>query len=108
VKRKIIHRALSFLLIAMLLFSQVALNFFHDHHAYRTRAGLEQKDKTLQKHVQHCKVCSLEIMSGLFYENIVQPTVVQFLKTEDPVFHADLDCTFTGFAQGRAPPVAIV
>ncbi len=109
VKRKIVYRALSLSLVAVLLFSQVALNFFHDHQGYRFRAGLEQQNKTtLQKHVQHCKVCSLEIMSGLFFQPVVQPTEQIFIKTEGHESVTDLACSFTAFTQGRAPPVAIL
>lgn len=63
-KAKILHTAASIFLIATILFGQVGVNYFHDRHdAHENIAKTDQT--TLQKHGEHCKVCSLDLLLKL-------------------------------------------
>jgi hypothetical protein len=98
------HIALVTLLLSSLLFGQLAVNLLHDNHDFHEAVAQAQKGDSLQKHGEHCKVCSLDIVLNLlFNEHVARNTPDQkdrflpFSKTNELV-------VFASYSQGRAPP----
>jgi hypothetical protein len=105
-KKKALHIAFRFLLIANLLFSQFAVNLFHDRHdVHEQSLELQTGESALQKHGEHCKVCSLDIVFNLLAHSTIQlkdPTtgIAQPLS-----FNVEEELTSFSFSQDRAPPI---
>jgi hypothetical protein len=106
-RKKALHIAFPFILIANLLFSQVAINLLHDAHDFHQPVTELQKKgaATVQTHGEHCKVCGLEAMFHLFHQQqdkLQIRTCNNLEKSIDIV--ADLSSVHP-FVNGRAPPV---
>lgn len=96
------HFAGAYLLIGGLLFSQLAVNLFHDGHNFHEI--LSKKTESVQKHSDHCKICSIDVLVNL---ELVNPTelanhltaVVANAPTRAMSSFASL-----ALSKGRAPP----
>ena len=106
-RKKKLHTALTTLLLINLLFGQLGVSLLHDRHDYHEAVAHAEKGDSLQKHGEHCKVCSLDIVLNLlFVEHRLQRAVnqavcfVSFSKTDDLV-------VFVSYSRGRAPPAVI-
>lgn len=107
-KRSPSHIAFSFFLAFSILFSQVGLSYLHDKHD--AHEHLEQSDKNqtqLHKHGEHCKVCAIDLFSGL-----PSHTEIIFLSPEhatiaSSLLYSDLSSLPVERVRGRAPPVAL-
>ena len=107
--KKAINIIFPCLLIANLLFSQVALNFFHskDSEQHEDLTLSHTDGSIVHQHSEHCKVCALDTLFH-FLKNpethfVVPPLrdVRSFtLKVEVKIIHVS-------FSQGRAPPAFI-
>lgn len=97
----------SFLLIGSILFGQIGVDFMHDpHNAHEKTVKLDGPHKTIQKHGEHCKVCSIDLFINLFVENDTTTPSREMSSTTiatDPFNHGFVFSTPT---RGRAPPLA--
>jgi len=108
-KLRILHIASSVFLIGTLLFAQIGVNFFHNNHDVHQNksitAPLKAGKASVQKHDEHCKVCSIDFFNHAF--------VASTLFFADYLFAADrvktaisyVEHTFISFSHGRAPPI---
>jgi hypothetical protein len=104
-KRRL-HIVLSGFLIANLLFSQIVINLLHDRHdAHEATIELPDGKASIQKHGEHCKVCSLDIHFKLFKNNPFRlaPQQQDLILTIACVASEKL--IPVSFSQDRAPPV---
>ena len=107
-KKKALHIVLPVILIANLLFSQVAINLFHNNHDSRKATVELKKGQTgIQKQVEHCKICALDILFNLFYNAPAQFDVQPVKDTLIVSLAVDVKTALVFFSQGRAPPVFI-
>ena len=105
-QKNVLNIAFPCLLIANLLFSQVALNFLHSKDSEQHEATtLAHADGSLvHQHSDHCKVCSLDILFH-FVENPPIDVAIPLpsdLRIASLKFDARL--IHVSFSQGRAPP----
>jgi hypothetical protein len=110
VKSRALHIASSVFLIGSLLFAQVGVNFFHKNHDVHqlksVTAPLKDGAAGVQKHDEHCQVCSIDFFNNAF---ITESTFVfgssAFLSPEEH-FSASAELISLPYSQGRAPPVS--
>jgi hypothetical protein len=97
------------LLIANLLFSQVAVNLLHNDHP-RQRSFTDVKNGCVQSKaaVKHCKVCSLDIVFNLLFEPASIHDVTPVPAILNCVYNRDAQLAVTHFLWGRAPPVSLL
>jgi len=109
VKAKAPHIVLSVLLIANLLFSQVAINLLHNDHS-RQRALIDIKNGCVQSKatVKHCKVCSLDIVFNLLFQPAALHDVIPTPAIFDCAYHHNAPLAGLHFLQGRAPPISLL
>ena len=104
-RKKVIQITFPFILIANLLFSQIVVNLLHDRHDFHEPIVELQKGASIQKHGEHCKICSLDILFNL----LVNPsTKINALPVKDTLIVplvVDVRTTLISFSQDRAPPV---
>ncbi len=104
-KSKALHIAFRFLLIANLLFSQFAVNLFHDRHdVHEPAIELQKGQSAVQKHGEHCKVCSLDIVFNLLANPFNQLESPQQLSNQPTAFSVTVKLILVSFSQDRAPP----
>jgi hypothetical protein len=101
------NNATIFLLLT-LLFSQVAVNFFHtDHTEHTLIKQIPTSQDTLSPHGEHCDVCAVDFLHGLvFQENQTfffaahsSNAVISFASS-----FSEIDLTLSS---SRAPPLPI-
>lgn len=105
-KKRVLHIALSCLLLANLLFTQVGANFLHTHEAEskELHQSKEHNTTTIDVTTEKCVICAMHLFHDLFYEGI---SSFHFLHRSELRF---LDVVFanlkavTIFSKGRAPP----
>ncbi len=97
------------LLIANLLFGQVALNFFHSKDSEQHEDfNLSHADGSrVHQHSEHCKVCALDTLFH-FLKNPETDFLVPPLR-DVRIFSlkVEVDIIHVSFSQGRAPPAFI-
>jgi hypothetical protein len=104
-KKKFLHIILSYFLLGALVLGQVAVSFFHDHDAHSAHS-VSKDTFTLSDaaHEHNCKVCSLNIIHELYYDEI-PVTVEDFTYNLILSVHAkDFKFATIHFKAGRAPP----
>jgi len=107
-RKRALHIVFPVVLIANLLFSQVAINLLHDNHTFGKPAVELQKDQTsIQKYAERCKVCSLDIIFNLFYNPSAHFDTILSKDTLIVFSDADVIHLPVSFTQDRAPPVFI-
>ena len=105
-KRKTLHITFRLLLNANLLFSQFAINMFHDRHdVHEPAIELQKGESALQKHGEHCKVCSLDIVFNLLTDPFIQLESPPQETIQTTAFNVAVELISVSFSQGRAPPV---
>jgi hypothetical protein len=93
------------LLIVNLLFSQFAVNLFHDRHdVHEPAIELEKGQSAVQKHGEHCKVCSLDIVFNLLANPFRQLESPQQQSSQPTIFNVAVKLISVSFSQDRAPP----
>jgi len=111
-KSRTLHIFYSAFLIGSLLFAQVAVNFFHNNHDVHqlksVSVPLKDGAAGVQKHDEHCKVCSIDFFNHAFIPSA-------HLTFDHPVFNAQettlsfrVERIAVSYSQGRAPPVSII
>jgi len=107
-KKRALYIVFPVVLIANLLFSQVAINLLHNNHTFSKPTVEQQKGQaSIQKHTERCKVCSLDIIFNLFYNPSAHFDTI--LSKDTLIVFSDADVTHlpASFTQDRAPPVFI-
>lgn len=100
------HLIFSLFLAGALLFSQAGLTFFHDKHIGRQHTDWPHKYQTqLNKHGEHCKICSINLFFSLFVESPDQLTELTGKAATQDVVQDKVETIATSFSRGRAPPV---
>ena len=98
--KKSLTRILSISLLVGLLFTQVAVHFFHNHQEDKSFSG----QTVLSSSDSLCLACSVEFTSALFYASFA--TFLFIVGIE--IFHATPAIrpsrSFSIFQIGRAPP----
>lgn len=105
---KILHIAISGILIANLFFSQVIINLLHDrHNPDEPTIEWQTGQTTIQKQGKHCEICTIDIAF-----NLLKNSSIEFLK-----WHAYSMCSIAktdkeklilvAFSQDRAPPTTL-
>jgi hypothetical protein len=109
VQKKALNIVFPGLLIANLLFSQVALNFFHSKDSEQHEAfNLSHACGSLvHQHSEHCKVCALDTLFH-FLKNPETDLIVPPLR-DVRIFSlkVEVEVIRVSFSQGRAPPAFI-
>jgi hypothetical protein len=103
--KKLIHTTLSCFLIANLLFGQLVVNLLHDRHdAHEPTVELGAGKTAIQKHGEHCKVCSLDIIFNLYSGSSYQSKsdAQRDIFTGSIADNAEL--IHISFCKDRAPP----
>jgi len=105
-KKKALHIAFRFLLIANLLFSQFAVNLFHDRHdVHEPSIELQKGESAIQKHGEHCKVCSLDIVFNLLSDPIILLQDPSLGIDQPTSLNVEAEPISFSFSQDRAPPI---
>jgi hypothetical protein len=109
VKSRILYIVSSVFLIGTLLFAQIGVNFFHNNHDVHQNksitAPLKAGEAGVQKHDEHCKVCSIDFFNHVFVSSTLFFTNHQFAANPTKPVVCLVKCTFISFSQGRAPPI---
>ncbi len=93
------------LLLATLLFGQVAVNFLHSIHNEHTAAKiLPVGQEGISQHGEHCQVCSVDFLHGLLSQDIVELQAQSFETCFLSLYLQSNHAYFISFTQGRAPP----
>ena len=66
---------------------------------------LQKGESALQKHGEHCKVCSLDIVFNLLADPFIQPESSPQEITKTSAFNVEVELLSVSFSQDRAPPV---
>ncbi len=108
-KSRILYIASSAFLIGTLLFAQIGVNFFHNNHDVHQNksitAPLKAGDAGVQKHDEHCKVCSIDFFNHAFVASTPFFTTDLFTAHQENAVVYQVESTLVSFSQGRAPPV---
>ena len=101
-----LHIILSGFLIANLVFSQIVINLLHDRHdAHEATIESQGGKASIQKHGEHCKVCSLDLLFNLFKSTLFQFEIQQQRSLLIISRAVNEKSTLVSFSQDRAPPV---
>jgi len=110
-KLRVLHIISSVFLISTLLFAQVAVNFFHKNHDVHENKSITSPLKNgaagVQKHDEHCQVCSIDFFNHAFVSNDLILFSHSFLSDHQKQIVAGDSHTSVSFSQGRAPPVSL-
>ncbi|MBS1508078.1 MAG: hypothetical protein JSS79_15665 [Bacteroidetes bacterium] len=98
-------------LIGSLLFVQVGVNFFHKNHDVHqlksVTAPLKDGAAGVQKHDEHCQVCSIDFFnnafvttSSLFFDEVLFPSPEEH-------FVVSIELISLSFSKGRSPPATV-
>lgn len=104
VKRSKRHIVLLCFLGTTLLFNQVGLNFFHDEHNAHQVVAKSEKAQLL-KHDEHCKICGIETLFHLYYEEPAQFQGVQTITVPGAARVLELVSIPVTNSRDRAPPI---
>jgi hypothetical protein len=104
-KKTALHIILPLILISNLLFSQVGINLLHTNHFSKSGIALSKGQTSVHKHVEHCKVCALDILFNLFYTPSSPTTVASVADSFIVSIVVEARIIFVSFSQGRAPPI---
>jgi hypothetical protein len=103
-RKKKQHIAIATLLLSSLLFGQLVVNLLHDRHDYHEVVSHSQNGDSLQKHGEHCKVCSLDVLSNLLFSELDAPATHQHKNSFHSFSKTNELLVFVSYSQGRAPP----
>ena len=110
-KSRILYIVSSVFLIATLLFAQIGVNFFHNNHDVHQNksiiAPLKAGEAGVQKHDEHCKVCSIDFFNHAFVASTQLFTAHQFASSQKKPVVFQVESRLVSFSQGRAPPTLL-
>lgn len=95
-------------LISVLAFSQVGLNFFHSEHLEHGHVKVAFKQAPagdeVQQHDEHCKVCSVDFFGKLYTKPAFISLPDYFEGESFLTFTAHFTSSVSFFVQSRGPP----
>ena len=107
VRKSVLPIISSAFLISSLLFTQLAVNFFHrnhDVHEVKCTVSKPNASPEFNKHDEHCKLCVIDF----FNHSFDQASVILFAVFEDETHYTVSDFSIHSFLlsyfKGRAPP----
>jgi len=93
------YKILPFLILISILFTQVAVNYFH-HHSEKS-----SKELSIEVTKEKCKVCSIDLYHDVFYQDIHTLSFLhKYVEIKKSLIVVFFDKA-TFFESGRAPPV---
>ena len=96
------------LLLATLLFGQVAVNFLHSIHNEHTAAKiLPAGQEGVSQHGEHCQVCSVDFVHGFLNQEVIELADQEFTETCYTPVNIERKSISASFTQGRAPPASV-
>jgi hypothetical protein len=110
-KSKSLHIITSVFLIGSLLFAQVAVNFFHHNHDVHqlksVSVPLKDGAAGVQKHDEHCKVCSIDFFNHAFIPSALLTFDHPIFSSHKVRFDFHIERIVVSYSQGRAPPASV-
>jgi len=110
-KSRALHIVSSVFLIGSLLFAQVGVNFFHNNHDVHqlksVSAPLKDGAAGVQKHDEHCKVCSIDFFNHAFIPSTLLTFDHPVFNTHEVQHNFCIERIAQSYSQGRAPPFSI-
>ncbi len=110
-KLRALHIVSSVFLIGTLLFAQVAVNFFHNNHDVHqlksVTTPLKDGAAGVQKHDEHCKVCSIDFFNHAFINSTLLFVDHPVFITYNVPFNFNIERITIPYSQGRAPPFSL-
>lgn len=102
---KILNTAIAFSLLCNLFFTQVVVNFFHNHSNTTTSELKKSSGESVKTHAELCKVCSMDIIHEFYYNEL--PSFVFHNQTGGTYLQKEVQFSFISLilAKDRAPPV---
>ncbi len=92
------YKVIPLLILISILFTQVAVNYFH-HHSEKSSDEL-----SIEGSKEECKVCSIDLYHDVFYQDIHTLSFLhRYFDIKDNLIVFFLD-KITFFNSGRAPP----
>jgi hypothetical protein len=111
VKLRILPITSSAFLISALLFTQVGVNFFHRNHDVHENksitAPLKAGQAAVQKHDEHCRVCSIDFFNHAFVSTTVIFAEHLFSTEFKKQYCRSVQQIVVSYTQGRAPPALL-
>lgn len=103
--KRVIHIALSILLISSLGLSQIGAGFFHNKHdAHENAVLLDEGEFAITAHGEHCKLCAIDLIT-LYNESPEYHQVEATIQRQFILPIISKVSVSKAFASGRAPPV---
>jgi len=110
-KSRALHIISSFFLIGSVLFAQVAVNFFHNNHDVHQLKSISVPLKDgaagVQKHDEHCKVCSIDFFNHAFIPSALLTFDHPIFSSHEVQFNFNTERVTVSYSQDRAPPASI-
>ncbi|HEX8059542.1 MAG TPA: hypothetical protein VF473_01340 [Cyclobacteriaceae bacterium] len=102
-RKTILHKVQSVMLIVALAFGQVGVGFFHNKHdAHEKIVDFDQT--VLVKHGEHCKVCSVDWIHAFLAAGFVAAPDTEKITVAPPVVCKSLINLSRPLTKDRAPP----
>ncbi|MCR6639054.1 MAG: hypothetical protein NVV82_08750 [Sporocytophaga sp.] len=93
------HKVLPLLILVSILFTQVAVNYFHHHNESSS------KELSIEGSTEKCKVCSIDLYHDVFYQDIHSLSFLHKYFDIKVDFIVGIFNKINFFKSGRAPPV---
>jgi hypothetical protein len=110
-KSRTIHIFSSLSLIVALLFTQVGATFYHSNHDVHLNKSitkpLEKGKAGLQKHDEHCKLCSIDFFHQALISSSLLLPATRCAIVLNELSSPGIKQSLTSFLKGRAPPLQL-
>lgn len=93
------YKFLPLFILVSILFTQVAVNYFHHH------SEISSKELSIEVTKEKCKVCSIDLYHDVFYQDIHTLSFLHKYVDIKTNFIVSIFYKVTFFKSGRAPPV---
>jgi hypothetical protein len=107
VKKSVFHIISALFLISSLLFTQLAVNFFHrNHNVHQVKAkdSVKNDRAELNLHGDHCKVCTIDFFNHAFVNSELRESSFVFSVNPIASVSSRFEEALSFSSQGRAPP----
>jgi hypothetical protein len=109
VRKSFLHIISSAFLISSLLFTQLAINFFHrNHDVHEVKSALSKPNSSpeFNKHDEHCKLCSIDFFNHAFDHHQGTDLAISGGEIHYVVSEVSVLSSAIYHFKSRAPPVA--
>jgi|SRR6185312_3764883 len=105
--KKVVLNIVSIFLLCSLCFTQVLVNFFHNHSSEISYSLTKDKASSVKKEAPKCKLCGLETTHELYSTDFfVFTTFTKPIAKHYLAFGESVKTLPILFLKGRAPPVS--